>query len=356
VVRSVFESVQDTTANTGAEMLDQAIAEWQGPVYNLAYRMLGNEADAADATQDVFLTVVRLWRRYDPARPLKPWLFQLAVNRIRNFHRGAAARARRELEAWRRNDARPEGDSVDDEDLKGRVHEALARLPADDRALIALHYYSGLSHGEMGSVMSLPRTTVQSRLGKALERLRAALAGAGCLLTAPALEAAMRSTAPIDVPAGLSASLSALPAAVGSAAAAGALPTLGGRSMAKKVLTASVVVVGCLAIAGGAYSTGKQRARAETERFAAQAAASLREKEELLARHEEQSRELEALRRRFAEQARASATGGPTPGPSSPGAPPRRMAAANPSPEPKRRSTGANSRTSSRSGSISSTS
>ena len=310
MVRSEFEPVQDITANTGRASLDRAIAEWQGPVYNLAYRMLGNEADAADATQEVFLAVVRQWGSYDPARPLKPWLFQVAVNRIRNFHRGAAARERHELEARRRNDARPEGGPVDDEDVKQRVHEALARLPAGDRALIALHYYSGLSHGEMGAALSLPRTTVQSRLGKALERLRAAMAGAGCLLTAPALEAAMRSTAPIEVPAALSASLSALPAAAGSVTAAGVLPTLGGLIMAKKVLAAAAVVVTCLVLAGGAYSTGRQRARAEAERFAAQAAASLREKEDLLARNEEQSRELAALRRRFAEEARAAARGG----------------------------------------------
>ena len=298
--------MKESTTNTGAEALDRAIAEWQGPIYNLAYRMLGNEADAADATQEVFLAVVRRWGRYDPSRPLKPWLFQVAVNQIRNFHRGAAARARRELEASRRDRVRSEGDPVEDDDLKQRVHEALAHLPASDRALIALHYYNELSHGEMGAVLSLPRTTVQSRLGKALERLRAALAGTGCVLSATALEAAMRGSASIEVPAGLAASLSAMPAAVGGTMTAAMLPaTLGGLIMAKKVLAVAAVVVGCLALGGGAYSTGKQRGRAEME--SAAAAASLREKEELRTRYEEQSRELAALRARLAEEGRAAA-------------------------------------------------
>ena len=80
--------------------------------------------------------------------------------------------------------------------------------------------------------------------------------------------------------------------------------TLGGLIMAKKVLAVAAVVVGCLALGGGAYSTGKQRGRTEME--SAAAAASLREKEELRARYEEQSRELAALRARLVEEGRLS--------------------------------------------------
>ncbi len=291
--------------------LDRTIAEWQGPIYNLAYRMLGNEADAADATQDVFLAVVSRWRRYDPARPLKPWLMQVALNRIRNFHRGEAARGRRERAASRPEGAPQEGASVEDDDLKRRVHDALGCLPPKDRELIVLHYYNGLSHGEMGAALSVPRTTVQSRLGKALERLRGALAGLGCVVTAPALEGAMRATAPIEVPAGLSASLSALPAAAGSASAAASLPvSLGGLIMTKKVLAAAAVVLGCLVVAGGAYSTGRRQGRVEMETVAAaekaSAAASRRAGEELRALIGQLSEELRALRARLEAEAHAA--------------------------------------------------
>ena len=48
------------------------VAEWQQPMYNLAYRMLGNEHDAMDATQEIFTTVLKKIDQYDPQRPLKP--------------------------------------------------------------------------------------------------------------------------------------------------------------------------------------------------------------------------------------------------------------------------------------------
>ena len=295
--------------------LERAIAEWQGPIYNLAYRMLGNEADAADAAQDVFLTLVLHWKEYDPSRPFKPWLFRLALNRIRNFHRGAAARSRRERAAsTHRHPSREEADAMEDEDLKRRVHDALARLPAPERSLIVLHYYNGLSHGEMGTVLSLPRTTVQSRLVRALERLRRSMAAFGCVVPAATLEAAMRATPHVEVPVGLSASLSSLPSTAGGAlSTAAALPTtLGGLIMAKKVSMLAAAVLGCLALGAGAYSTGRWRATAEMERaLAAEAAAatsSRREQERLLAQQQELSRQMQALRARLKEQSKASAT------------------------------------------------
>jgi RNA polymerase sigma-70 factor (ECF subfamily) len=292
--------------------LERAIAEWQGPIYNLAYRMLGNEADAADAAQDVFLTLVLHWKEYDPSRAFKPWLFQLALNRIRNFHRGAAARSRRErLASTSRHTRREEADAMEDEDLKRRVHDALARLPATERSLIVLHYYNGLSHGEMGAVLSLPRTTVQSRLVRALERLRRSMVGLGCVVPAATLEVAMRSTVHVEVPVGLSTSLSALPATAGGSLAVAIPTTLGGLIMAKKISMLAVAVLGCLALGGAAYSTGKWRATAELERaLAAEAAAatsSRREQERLLAQQQELSRQVQTLRARLKEQSKASA-------------------------------------------------
>ena len=54
--------------NRNRKLLHGMILEWQQPIYNLAYRMLGNEADAADATQDIFTRVIAGIDRFDAER------------------------------------------------------------------------------------------------------------------------------------------------------------------------------------------------------------------------------------------------------------------------------------------------
>ncbi len=74
------------------KILRRLILEWQQPVYNLAYRMLGNEADAADATQDIFTRVIANIDKFDRNRAFRPWLFRIAKNyrgnRMTARHRG----------------------------------------------------------------------------------------------------------------------------------------------------------------------------------------------------------------------------------------------------------------------------
>ena len=244
---------------------------------------------------------------YDPSQPLKPWLFKLALNRIRNFRRGSAARVERERVASRNEGTSLEGDPVEDEDLKVCIHKALARVPEPDKALIVLHYYSGLSHGEIGAAMSLPRTTVQSRLEKALQRLKRALVGLGCAVPLSSVEAALRATPPMAVPVELAASLSTIPASMGALGGGVGLPTiLGGMIMTKKLVAAVATALACMLFIGGAYSTGKWQGKCDMEGVVAAsekvATTRRQQHEELLAQHQKLSREVEALRLRLKEQ------------------------------------------------------
>jgi hypothetical protein len=234
----------------------------------------------------------------------------LALNRIRNFRRGSAARLERERVASRNEGTSREGDPVEDEDLKICIHKALLRVPEPDKALIVLHYYSGLSHGEIGAAMSLPRSTVQSRLEKALQRLKRALGGLGCAAPLPAVEEALRATPPMAVPVELAASLSTLPASMGALGGGVGLPTiLGGMIMTKKLGVA--MALACMLFIGGAYSTGKRQGKCAMEGIVAaseKAATTWRqEREALLAQRQKLSRELEALRSRLKEQGDALA-------------------------------------------------
>src|SRR5208283_3944551 len=64
----------------------QALVErFQAEVYGLCVRILNHRHDAEDVTQEVFLRVFRSLRRWDPTRPLKPWIMSIAVNRCRTW-------------------------------------------------------------------------------------------------------------------------------------------------------------------------------------------------------------------------------------------------------------------------------
>lgn len=77
----------------GDQLAMRALVErYQGQVFGLCYRMLGNRQDAEDATQETFIRVLHSLRRWDSSRAFEPWLLAIAGNRCRT---ALAARKRR---------------------------------------------------------------------------------------------------------------------------------------------------------------------------------------------------------------------------------------------------------------------
>src|SRR5438128_5479567 len=66
-----------------AEAIHTLVERFESDVYGLCVRLLRHRHDAEDVTQEVFLRVFRSLRRWDSARPLRPWIMGIAVNRCR---------------------------------------------------------------------------------------------------------------------------------------------------------------------------------------------------------------------------------------------------------------------------------
>lgn len=146
-------------------------------VYAFALRHTRDAGLAEECTQDAF---VALWRRassFDPARAkLSTWLLAVTRNKAIELLR---ARGRRpeavhdvDFEAILEDDAPGPSDEVEQTDLSQRVAEALAELPAEQREVVSLAYFDGLTHGEIAEVIGIPLGTVKGRMRLALERLR----------------------------------------------------------------------------------------------------------------------------------------------------------------------------------------
>ena len=149
---------------------------YQGIAFRTAYVIAGNGADAEEAAQDGFVKAWRALGRFREGAPFRPWLLKIVANEARNRRRSAGRRAHLALRAateYRSGDAAPSPEAAF---LSAEQRETLLAavnvLPEDQRTVISLRYFVGLSEQEVAEALDLPAGTVKSRTSRALERLR----------------------------------------------------------------------------------------------------------------------------------------------------------------------------------------
>lgn len=157
----------------------ELIARFQGVVYGLCYRMLNHRHDAEDAVQETFIRAIRGIFGFDPSRPIRPWLLEIAANRCRT---ALALRARRLPlsgigEAEDRADPRPGLDDPDD--LAGELERAVGLLRPDYRLVFTLYHEQNLSYEEVAQAVERPVGTVKTWLHRARAELALQLASRG---------------------------------------------------------------------------------------------------------------------------------------------------------------------------------
>lgn len=179
--RDEVEVVQELQAGS-AEAFDALIQRFHAPVFRLLCQMLGNSADAADTTQEVFLKAFRGIRGFRRGSSLKTWLYRIAIREALNRRRW-----------WRRHQSRES--SYDDTETRGSetlmaadepspydrcaaretreaVHRALARLPEAFRSAVVLRDIEDLSYEEVADVLEISIGTVKSRILRGRRALR----------------------------------------------------------------------------------------------------------------------------------------------------------------------------------------
>lgn len=148
-------------------------------IYRVSYAIVGDEADARDATQEAFIAAWRRIRGLRDADRFDAWLQRIAVNAARMTLRARGRRRVREIPAGDiaaiaaasdRTIAAPERR---DADVLGA---ALDRLPLDQRTILVLHHLEGREVADLAELLEIPPGTVKSRLHTARAALQAALA------------------------------------------------------------------------------------------------------------------------------------------------------------------------------------
>ncbi len=146
---------------------------YQEPVFRLAYLLLGDPDDAQDTAQESFLRAWKHFKRFDPTRPLRPWLLSITANLARNRRRAAGRYLAALMRAFRDEPPSMRIEEKSAQNLEANeLWHAVQNLNMADQQIIYLRYFLELSVTETAQVLQVAEGTVKSRLSRALEKLR----------------------------------------------------------------------------------------------------------------------------------------------------------------------------------------
>ena len=137
-------------------------------VFSVCWKMLFHQQDAEDATQETFVRALRHLRHWDSARPLRPWLLAIAVNRCRT----RLARRKEQVGLGERDPAEPGGEVPASKlDLAEELNLALSRLRPEYKECFLLFHQAEFSVQEVAQAMGCPEGTVKTWLYRARREL-----------------------------------------------------------------------------------------------------------------------------------------------------------------------------------------
>ncbi len=156
------------TARVAEHEFEALIGPLVEPGLRLAYSMLGDRAEAEDATQEA---ITKAWRRLRSLRDrdtARPWFLAIVANQCRNVRRTRWFRTVRLPAVFQPSVAATQLDRLD-------IERALARLSMGDRQILFMHYYLDLPIEEIAIALGISRAAAKGRIYRACKRLRPGL-------------------------------------------------------------------------------------------------------------------------------------------------------------------------------------
>ena len=174
------EALISAALEGSARAWERLVRRYEGRVYNFALRMTGNETEALDLMQEVFLGVYRNLQRFRGDSQFTTWLFRIAHNEAISMHRKnrlpvAEGEDLEAADAEASGPARSLGNRVETTLM---VEQALASLPLEQREAVTLKVYQGFKFDEIAAIVDCPVSTAKSRVYAGLEALKQKLAPA----------------------------------------------------------------------------------------------------------------------------------------------------------------------------------
>ena len=167
------------TVEGDVEAFNELVNRHHSKIYGLAYRMLGNPDDAADATQETFLEAYKSVKTFQFQSQFGTWLYRIGINTCQQYIRKSQSNERK-LTAYSReaeiHGSTSENDSPERVAIKTEqnevVQDAISQLPPKQREVVTLYYMQHLKYREIAEILKCSEGTVASRLNQALKNLK----------------------------------------------------------------------------------------------------------------------------------------------------------------------------------------
>ena len=148
-------------------------------IFNLVYRMLGDTEEAAEVSQEVFLSAFRATGQFSGDANCSTWLYRIAINHASTRRKTLNSRQRKVVpieSADSLHDPEPGPlEILERQEIREKVQFALNQLEPDDAAVILLRDMQDVSYSEVAHVLQIPVGTVKSRLHRARQALKSRL-------------------------------------------------------------------------------------------------------------------------------------------------------------------------------------
>jgi len=167
----------DRCRNGDRQAAEMLIRAYQKPVYNAAYRILGNSDDAADATQSAFLKALEHLDSYDPKYRFFSWIYRIVINESINQLKRNRKQQPLDEDATS-TDSSPESETEAGH-LEHGIQDGLMALTDEYRTVMIMRHFSDLSYRQISEILQIPEKTVKSRLYSARQLMKSHLLGQG---------------------------------------------------------------------------------------------------------------------------------------------------------------------------------
>lgn len=148
-----------------AQAIQLLVERFQADVFGLCMRLLHHRYDAEDVSQEVFLRVFRSLKRWDPARPLRPWIMGITVNRCRTW---LSQRVRRpDLVEYLQDTAPSRANEDDAAELTREIQAAVSALRWEYRSVFVLFHEQGQPYEQIAEALDKPVGTIKTWLHRA---------------------------------------------------------------------------------------------------------------------------------------------------------------------------------------------
>jgi RNA polymerase sigma-70 factor (ECF subfamily) len=161
-----------------ASSFDVLVRRWERKIRGAIYRIIGSDDEALDLCQETFLKAYRGLGSFKQEARFSSWLYQIALNLCRDRLRRKRGKTWVSLDTLEEGTESPQTSGptalelVEARDLSRAVAGAVAALPEEQREVIVLKEYQGLTFLEIAEVLGLPMSTVKTRLYRGLGQLR----------------------------------------------------------------------------------------------------------------------------------------------------------------------------------------